>query len=455
MDENKKPLLIVLFFGVLMGALDISIVGPALPSIEKSLNLDQRSLSWVFNIFILFNLMALPLMTRMSDLYGRRNIFIFSTILFGIGSAITGISDTLNWLLVGRAVQGFGASGIFPVATAVVGDVFPVEKRGRILGLLGAVFGIAFIIGPIIAGVILNYFQWNSLFLINIPLSLLLIVGAIKYVPAIKIISPKSVDWPGIILLSLILFGFTWSLNNLEPDNLLKSISNWRVLPFIFLTLVFTYLFVLRERKALNPVIKLGFFRNKQIRMVGYMAIGTGVFQSATVFIPKMTVDVFNVSESQASFMMIPFVVAIAIGSPLAGRGVDRFGSRIMIIVSMILTSAGMFLFSRHDQHLFTFYTAGIIMGFGLSIVSGSSLRYIMLNEVQAVDRAISQGMITIFIASGQLSGAAVFSALIASAGYLRGFSMAFDLMTVIALIMLVASFQLKNRTEELKSAAA
>ena len=165
--ENKNKLIALLFVGVLMGALDISIVGPAIPSIEKALQIGDRYSGWIFSIYVLFNLIGISLFARLSDIYGRRNIYVLALSIFALGSVIVSFTTNFQWLLVGRAVQGFGASGIFPVASALVGDLFPVEKRGRILGMIGAVFGLAFLIGPFIAGVLLHYFSWNFLFIIN------------------------------------------------------------------------------------------------------------------------------------------------------------------------------------------------------------------------------------------------------------------------------------------------
>ena len=161
MKNNK--VLALLFFGVLMGALDISIVGPAIPSISEALKVAQKELSWIFSIYVLFNLVGISLFAKLSDLYGRRSIYMITLAVFGIGSLVVSLAGSLDILLLGRAIQGFGASGIFPVASAVVGDQFPPEKRGRVLGMIGAVWGIAFIIGPILAGTLLRFFEWHVL----------------------------------------------------------------------------------------------------------------------------------------------------------------------------------------------------------------------------------------------------------------------------------------------------
>ncbi len=128
--KSNRSILIILFAGVLMGALDISIVGPAIPSIEEALQIPPRDLGWIFSIYVLFNLTGVSLFARLSDIYGRRSIYILSLFIFALGSLVVAISGNFTYLLVGRAVQGFGASGIFPVASAVVGDIFPRESGG-------------------------------------------------------------------------------------------------------------------------------------------------------------------------------------------------------------------------------------------------------------------------------------------------------------------------------------
>ena len=212
-----------------MGALDISIVGPAIPAIEKSINVDKQLMSWIFSIYVLANLVGISLMAKLSDLYGRRKIYIISLSIFAIGSLIVALSHNFNLLLVGRVVQGFGASGIFPVASAVVGDIFPPEKRGRALGLIGAVFGLAFIMGPVIAGLVLKFFVWNDLFFINLPIAALLIYFSNKLLPSIPIAKESEIDWKGIGILGLLLSTFAYGINRINADSFIDSILSYKV----------------------------------------------------------------------------------------------------------------------------------------------------------------------------------------------------------------------------------
>jgi len=451
MDQTKKntKILILLFVGVLMGALDISIVGPAIPSIEKNLHVGMRDLSWIFSIYILFNLVGISLMAKMSDVYGRRLIYIIAVAIFGLGSLVVSVSHDTTMLLAGRAIQGFGSSGIFPVASATIGDIFPVEKRGRALGLIGAVFGIAFILGPFIAGIMLLYFEWNSLFLINLPIAVLLMIFASRLLPSVRLEKKTSIDFTGIIMMALILTSFTLALNNLDTHNLSESLSSWTVLPFVLLTFLLTPILIMYEQQQKEPVLNVRLFKSRQVRIVGFIAFGLGLFQSSIVFLPKLAVDLFGVEPSKASFMLLPVVIATAIGSPVGGRLVDKIGSKIIIITGLIIASVALFILSLLTRNIALYYTAEAFLGFGLAM--RASLNYIMLNEVPAIERASTQGVLIIFISIGQLTGAALIGAISAATpGKSAGFGFAFLVMTALSVTLVILAFFLKSRKQEL-----
>lgn len=440
--KNQRKLIALLFIGVLMGALDISIVGPAIPSIEKALEIGTRYSGWIFSIYILFNLMGISFFARLSDIYGRRNIYVIALSVFALGSVIVSLTQNFSWLLTGRAIQGLGASGIFPVASALVGDMFPPEKRGRILGTIGAVFGLAFLIGPFIAGVLLKYFPWNSLFFINLPVAAFLIYYSFRLLPSKSPAKVSRIDWSGIIFLGLTLAGFTFGINNIEADNLHSLLSLTVSLPlavsvFAFILLIFS------EKKNTSPIIKFSFFKNNQIVIAGILAVVTGLVQACFVFIPKFVVGNFNVEPSTASFMLTPFVLATALGSPVFGRVIDKTGVKPVILIALILLSSGFVFLAFTGTSLFLYYLSGVLVGLGSSVLSGSSLRYIMLNNTAAEDRAVSQGMLTIFISIGQLTGSALTGILLALNK--NSFSLIFNGISIFLFLMIFVSLRLKN----------
>ncbi len=448
--DKSTGILILLFAGVLMGALDISIVGPAIPSIEKALHLTDKDLTWVYSIYILLNLVGISFMAKLSDFFGRRPIYILSLGIFGAGSLIVSLSDNITFLLIGRAIQGFGSSGIFPVASATIGDVFPVEKRGRALGLIGAVFGLAFVLGPFIAGFMLMYFNWNSLFLINIPISIILMIFAIRLLPGRREGEKVNIDWTGIILMGIILTSFALAMNNIDTGNFPLSLGEWNVLPFLVLIAILTPLLLIAEKTQTDPVLNVNLIRSRQVRIVGFVSLGIGLFQSCIIFLPKLAVDIFQVSPSTASFMLLPLVLATAVGSPVNGRLVDSVGSKIIIVCGLLLTGIALFVFGLMSSSLLMFYTAEALLGFGLSV--RASLNYIMLNEVDAKERASTQGMLIIFISIGQIAGATFFGTITSAfPNALKGFGLSYQVMTGIALVLFLLSFTLKGRKLERK----
>ncbi len=454
LDKKHKKILMILFVGVLMGALEISIVGPAIPSIESTIKIDQRSIGWIFSIYVLFQLTGISLFAKLSDLFGRRNIYILSVSIFALGSTVLVFSESFTALLIGRAIQGFGASGIFPVASAVVGDIFPPEKRGAALGMIGAVFGIAFIMGPLIAGVLLINFAWNSLFLINLPLAAALIYGSYKLLPTTKVDNKGKLDYAGIITLAMLLASFAFGINRIESERLFASLMSLEVLPYLFISLILLLVFIPIERKAANPIVKMHMFKSKQIVLVGFIAIGTGIFQSSIVFVPDLAVEIYKVTSSNASFMLLPVVIATAIGSPITGKLIDKFGSRAIVVAGLLISSLALFMLYLDANNIFMFYTSGSILGMGISMLMGPSLRYIMLNEVDARERASTQGILTIFIAIGQISGSAIISAIIAGgANLFEGYRNAFLSLALMVLFLTLFGAMLKSRAVELQEA--
>lgn len=450
-NRTRNRLLLVLFVGVLMGALDIAIVGPALPAIQASFGVSDRALAWVFTIYVLANLIGTPLMAKLSDRAGRRSIYVLDVALFAAGSLVVALSPTFGILLVGRAIQGLGAGGIFPVASAVIGDTFPVEKRGSALGLIGAVFGIAFLIGPILGGVILYALNWHWLFLINLPIAAVLIVAALRLLPSTRPQVRRPFDWAGMAVLAVLLTALSYGINQLDTANLGVSIASVRVWGFLLLAIILVPVFIVVERRAKDPVLHLSLFSQRQMALVNVFAALSGLAEAAVVFVPALLVAAFAVPESTASFMLLPVVLVMAIGSPLAGRTLDRTGSRTVVLIGTAVLAAGLLMVGGLPISLAVFYLTGILVGLGLSWLLGAPLRYIMLNEAPRPQRAAAQAALALSTRVGQLVGGALVGAVAAShGGGTAGYQQAFLGVGVITLVCFFAAFGLKNRTAEL-----
>ena len=262
--SGTRSVLVILFVGVLLGALDIAVVGPALPAIQESFGVGSRALSWVFSIYVLFYLVGAPLLAKVSDRQGRRFVYAASMGVFGVGSLIVALSPSFGLVLLGRAIQAFGAGGIFPVASAVIAETVPAERRGRVLGLIGAVFGLAFLLGPLLGGVLLR-FGWPWLFLVNVPIAAGLVVAGLRTLPRTTVEKPAPFDAIGAALLSLTLAALVWGISHLDTADLATSLKSERVWPSLLFVVIAVPLFWRAERSAADPVLHPDLFRSKQL----------------------------------------------------------------------------------------------------------------------------------------------------------------------------------------------
>ena len=451
-DRKRNQILLVLFIGVLMGALDIAIVGPALPAIQKSFGVGDRALAWMFSIYVLFNLIGTPLMAKMSDLFGRRLVYVLDVSLFAAGSLLVALSPSFGVVLVGRAIQGFGAGGIFPVASAVIGDTFPPERRGRALGLIGAVFGLAFIIGPILGGVLLLA-GWQWLFIINLPIAAVVVWMSLRLLPSKRLQAGVSFDWAGMLVLATLLAALAYGINQIDTGHFFTSLVSLQVLQFLLAFALLLVLFIFVERKQESPILRLDLFKTRQLALAYALSTGAGFGEAGLVFMPALALAALGylgVTKSSASFLLMPVVVAMGIGSPMIGRLLDEMGSRLVILTGTAIQAVGKFLLGNFAENKAMFNISGLLIGLGLVALLGAPLRYIMLNEVSAADRSSAQGVLTLFTSVGQLMGASVVGAVAASGGGgAAGFSSAYLVTGGIAVVLALIAFNLKSRAAE------
>ena len=447
--KTRFKILGVLFSGVLMGALDIAIIGPAMPAIQAYFKVDERLLAWIFSIYVLFNLVGTPLMAKLSDLFGRKPVYLVDVALFAAGSLIVALSPDFTFVLVGRGIQGFGAGGIFPVASAVIGDTFPPEKRGSALGLIGTVFGLAFIIGPILGGILL-LINWHWLFIVNLPIAALVLVFSARILPASKPQKPVSFDWQGMLTLGFSLGALAYGINQIDSSQILPSFLSTRVWPFLLASLIAALVFIHVERSAQSPILSLSLFNKKQMILDYLLAAGSGLGEAALVYIPGLAVLSLGITSSQSSFLLLPLVLAAAIASPLIGQMLDRRGSKVVIVTGTLLYCLGLFSLSQFAGNFAVFLVSAAFTGGGLSVLLGAPLRYIMLNEALPQERSIAQGTITLFGSIGQLLGGVMVGAITASGGgKVSGFQNAYMIIGVIAVFMVIISLGLKSQSAE------
>ena len=436
--------LVLLFGGVLLGALDIAIVGPALPAITAELNLSSRQAAAVFTVYILFSLLGAPLLASLSDRFGRRRLYISCLLLFGAGSLVVAAATSAPLLLAGRALQAFGAGGMLPVASAVIADRFPVERRGRALGFIGAVFGIAFVLGPLIGGVLLHW-SWRWLFVVNLPLVIALVAMSTVCLEDERG-QPAKLDLAGIGLLAIGLAALTVGASSFEISGQGLLVIGFGGIAALAVAVAALVIFRIAEQKATAPLVAPRLLDSGQMRIVGVLAIATGLVEASMVFLPSLAVRALDVTASRASFMLLPLIAALIAGSLIAGRVLDRVGPRPVIQFGMACTTAGLLLFALLPLATPTFYAAGLAVGFGLASLLGAPLRYVALREAGEAGRGASQGLLTICLSSGRLFGASLTGGVAASAAVaVTGYRRSMLLIAIACGVSLLATLWLRN----------
>jgi predicted MFS family arabinose efflux permease len=260
-------------------------------------------------------------------------------------------------------------------------------------------------------------------------------------------------DWAGMIVLAVLLMALAFGLNQIDTADPLRSLRSLQVWPFLLLASGLLPIFLRVERRANDPIFRPGLLATRQLRLASALAFGAGLGEVAVLFLPSLAVTAFAVSESRASFMLLPLVFALFIGSPAVGRLLDQIGSRWVIVSGSGLLTLGMGLLGFYGASLWVYYAAGVFVGLGLASLLGAPIRYIMLNEVAVTERAAAQAAATLFTSIGQLVGAALVGAVIASmGGGLSGYSAAYLTIGVVALVLTMLAVGLKPRSAELQA---
>ncbi len=439
----------LLFVGVLMGALDIAIIGPALPAIQADFNLDGRQLAVLFNAYVLGQVIGTQPLAKLADRFGPRAIYILAITFFALGSLLLVIARDPLTMYAGRAIQGFGAGGIFPVATTVIAAKLSREDRGPALGLLGSVWGLAFCIGPVLGGILLNY-SWRWLFVVNLPIAALLVVGAWKLLPATAATRRLPFDFAGAAALLVGLCALVLGLNNLDTNNIADSLRQLVVAIPLLIFVVLMPLFLWLETRAEDPIVRPGLLRSRQVTTAALIAAGAGAIQTATLFYPALAVEAIGVSESTAAFMLLPGVVVATIGAVIVGKLINTVGTRLLILFSLVLMGIGLVMFGQAQMNLATFIVATMISALGSAGLVGAPIRWTILNESRPDERAAAQGLLSNITSVGRLMGAATVGATIASkGGGVPGYQSAFIGAAILGSLLFLLSMTLKSRRAE------
>ena len=400
--------------GMLLAALDQTIVSTALPSIVSDLG-GAGHLSWVVSSYLLADTVATVLAGKFGDQFGRKRIFQLAAAAFVVASALCGLAGTMTWLIAWRAVQGFAAGLLMVTSMAVIADVIPLRERGKYQGALGAVFGVTTVTGPLLGGLFTDHLTWRWAFYVNVPVGILVIALAALTMPGIRPGRHPEIDYLGIVFVSLGAAGLTLALSWGGTE------YPWTSPAIIGLLVVSTSslaIFVLVERRARDPILPPRLFRSSVFVVCVVLAFIVGfAMLGALTFLPTYLQFVKGVSATASGLQTLPLVAGLLVMSTVSGTVVGRTGRyKLFPLVGSAVITLGMFLLSRLgvDTPYWQLAVAMLVLGIGIGM-SMQILTIVVQSIVPYRDLGVGTSGVTFFRTLGSSFGAAVFGAVYAN----------------------------------------
>jgi EmrB/QacA subfamily drug resistance transporter len=362
---------------MLLASLDQTIVSTAMPRVIADLHGFDRY-TWVSTAYLLTSTVMVPIYGKLSDLFGRKPIFLFGVVVFLIGSALSGAAQDMNQLIAFRALQGLGAGALMPIAIAIVADLFTPRERGKWQGLTGGVWGLSAIIGPTLGGWITQNSSWRWVFYVNIPVGIAALLVLIFLMPWLRSANKNvSIDYIGAALLIVgtvpVLLGFTWAGS--QYDWLSPQIIGLFAGALVALT-TFVFYEARLERLGEQPIIEPSLFKNSifTVSTIVTIIFGMALFGSI-FFIPLFVQGIVGTSATNSGLILTPLMLTSIVGSIVSGQLVSRLGKyKWIAIVGMVVSVIGSFLLVRLDVNatnndvLIAMLVLGLGMGFGMAL---------------------------------------------------------------------------------------
>ncbi|MGH7684243.1 MAG: MFS transporter, partial [Vulcanimicrobiaceae bacterium] len=427
----------------------LGVLSPALPALSSAFGVGAREIAWVFTLYLLATVVAIPITAQLADRYGRRPIYIACVATFAAGSVLAIVAPTFDVFLTARAIQAAGAGGIFPVATAAIGDRIPQERRGAALGLVAATWGLAAIVGPLFGGAVTHFLSWHWIFAANLPLAAIVIAMARTHVPAATSAARGPLDATGIVLLSVGLLATMTGLTRLDARTT-SAFSNAPTALAIVLAVACFLALVPVERRAAHPIISPALLANKQIAITYGLEVLIGALEGGLFFIPAALVAAQGMSLLAAGAIAALGALMFVIVIPSAGRALDAVGSRNVLTIGAALTCLGLFLFALEMTTIAGAIIGIVVAGIGFGALLGAPTRYIITREVGESGRATAVGLLSIFLIIGQIVGAALVGGIAGSHSGELGFVQAYVTLSAIAVGAVALTTLLKPRAVEM-----
>ena len=395
-SRARLEILGAVLLGLFLAALDQTIVGPILPRIVSDLN-GVDYYTWVVTAYLLTSTVSVPIYGKLSDLFGRKPMLMIGIGLFLVGSALSGLSQSMEQLIAFRAIQGIGAGALFPISLAVIGDLFTPRERGKYQGLFGAVFGISFLIGPFLGGTLTDNLSWHWVFYVNLPIGLIALFVIWRLLPTVRRPdASRNIDYAGVLTFAAGIVPILIALTNAQNGDW-GSPGVWGLLA---VGVAFLALFVWVERRAKEPMMPLHLFRNRtfSLSMVAVFTAMFGFF-GAVVFLPLWYQVVQGASATESGYKLLPFLFGLILSSVVSGQLVSRTGHyKWLAAGALALAAVGVGLLTnlRADTPDLVLWTWMFIAGVGIG-PSMAVFTIIVQNAVPFSELGAATSSLTLF----------------------------------------------------------
>lgn len=409
--KRRKEVMVVLpglMLAIMLAMLDNMIVGTALPKIVGELG-GLAHFSWVVTAYVLGTTVSTPLWGKIGDLYGRKNIFLTSIVVFLVGSALSGMASSMGQLIGFRALQGLGAGGLMVGAMAIIGDLVPPRERGRYQGMMAGIMALAMVAGPLTGGFITDNLNWRWAFYVNLPLGAIAMVLLITRLHLPKRRTEHRIDWLGAGLLSIgitaLVLITTWGGHD-------YAWGSWQVIGLAVLAVVTLGAFALVERRVPEPILSLDLFRNRNFALVSAIGflLGFAMF-GAINFLPLYQQTVQGASATNSGLLLLPMMLAMMVVSIIAGQVITKTGKyKLFPIIGGVGMTGGMILLAQIDvattkTQLALFMAA---LGLGMGFLMQTTM-LIAQNSVEQKDLGVASSTATFFRSIGGSFGVSLF----------------------------------------------
>ena len=461
---NKKSIgeapffvMIVLALGVFMTGIDAYIFIPALPTLINDLNTSFELVSWTLTVLMLFMTAIMPLAGKLSDVFGRKRLYIIGVATFIIGSFAASFSNDIYSLIVSMAIQGIGAGIVLPSAISTMNDAAPVDQRGKTMGVLMAMSSLAMIIGPNIGGFLIQNFGWRTIFYVNIPIGILAIILAFKFKESHGETNPH-IDFLG----SLLLIGSiaTMLLALVRVQTL--PFTDITVLPLFIASIVLFISLIKYEKHVSEPILDIPLLKKGKILSLNLAILLSGLATfTAFTYVPTFAQLVLNTNVQNSGLLLTPLSITVFITAILGGVLLDKFGAKRMLLLGSPVLSAGLFGLAYCVTDSISLSVALILIGIGMGFTT-SAFQVLMMSFIPRDEEGTGVGVLNTFKGVGGTIGPIAGSFFLGAAlsgiiTYSHAFSNLFmfgTIVSIIAIILLVIVVIMDKNDESISNSS-